>query len=621
MIPDTVKSLPKILMVVEDAIIAEDLGKRLEKSGYSLCPLVRSREMLMEKALGFKPDLILMDMAPEGTMDGIEAAETVYAEQKIPVVFLMNESDEKRLERAQINPLFGYILKPVRDLDLKTTIALVLHASQIDRERREIEALSQAREKKYYELNNLMYLLTDNVPDLIWAKDLDGRYLFVNRTTCEKLLKCDHPRDAIGKTDLFFADREKEAGYQHTLSDMCTNSDEIVKATGQTDRFLAEGLVRKEYLILDVHKSPMRNKEGEIIGMVGAGRDVTPDKETERALRDSEERFRSIVVTSPDGIVLQDADQNIIFCNPAFTSILGYTCREAIELGIYGIHPEDQIPIIEAAHQRRENGEWDSYELEVFHRDGRRLPILISGAPRYKNGIFIGTVAIFKDISERKRVENELNASIKEKEVLLREIHHRVKNNMQVISSLLNLQANKEKENRVVEVLKESQNRVLAMALVHEYLYQTKSLAQIDISEYIRGLAYSITQSYGNGPTPELHISFNDRINIAPDQAIPCGLAVNELVTNAVKHAFPNGQAGRVFIECYRDEEGWLNISVKDNGIGFPDQFDWRRSQTLGLALVKGLIENQLGGSVNLIHNEGATFVLRFPHKTVKNHA
>ncbi len=141
------------------------------------------------------------------------------------------------------------------------------------------EALRES-EKRYHNLYNLLRLMADNVPDLIWAKDLEGKFIFVNQAMCDKLIMCDRPNQALGKTDMFFAKQEQSAGYKHTFGKTCADSDAIIKGRKVPCRFLEDGLVRNKYLVLDVHKAPFLDENGEMIGTVGCGRDVTKEKET-----------------------------------------------------------------------------------------------------------------------------------------------------------------------------------------------------------------------------------------------------------------------------------------------------------------------------------------------------
>jgi two-component sensor histidine kinase len=218
-----------------------------------------------------------------------------------------------------------------------------------------------------------------------------------------------------------------------------------------------------------------------------------------------------------------------------------------------------------------------------------------------------------REISERIRAEEHIKASLAEKEVLLKEIHHRVKNNLQVISSLLYLQSKHSQDEATLEMFLESQQRVRSMALVHERLYQTENLARVDCAEYVRDLASYLRHSYGMASGPvNLEVDVAD-VSLAIDTAVPFGLIVNELTSNALKHAFPHGQGGKILIQLTECEDGQCNLVIRDNGTGLPKGFDLRDTKSLGLQLVKTLTK-QLGGTIDLDRGSGTAFRITFPN-------
>lgn len=218
----------------------------------------------------------------------------------------------------------------------------------------------------------------------------------------------------------------------------------------------------------------------------------------------------------------------------------------------------------------------------------------------------------FNDMLEQIHQHEEvLKASLREKEVLLKEIHHRVKNNLQVISSLLNLQSGVITEPAVLAMFTESQNRIKSMALIHEKLYQSKDLAKIDFSEYVRNLTNHLYRSYvANANLIKLNINI-DNIQLNVDTAIPCGLMLNELVSNALKYAFAPGQKGEIAITLSRRNGGLLELIVKDNGVGLPKDFDIKSSKSLGLKLVN-ILTKQLKGNLDYQVENGTEFKLTF---------
>ncbi|MFQ6041306.1 MAG: histidine kinase dimerization/phosphoacceptor domain -containing protein [Candidatus Poribacteria bacterium] len=214
----------------------------------------------------------------------------------------------------------------------------------------------------------------------------------------------------------------------------------------------------------------------------------------------------------------------------------------------------------------------------------------------------------------RKQTEEQIKTSLQEKEVLLKEIHHRVKNNMQVIVSLLNLQRRYIKDEKYGEMFRESQNRIRSMALIHEKLYQSENLTNIDFAEYIRSLASTLFQTYEAYGKIALKMNIED-ISLSIDSAIPCGLILNELVSNSLKYAFPEGKEGEIKIILRSADENEIELIVSDNGVGIPEDVDIKNTESLGLQLVATLTENQLDGEMQLNRTEGTEFRIKFKGK------
>jgi len=227
-------------------------------------------------------------------------------------------------------------------------------------------------------------------------------------------------------------------------------------------------------------------------------------------------------------------------------------------------------------------------------------------------GNVVAFAGISRDITQRKKAEAEIRHSLKEKETLLREIHHRVKNNMQIISSLLRLQAKYLKNKEDIEIFKESHNRISSMSLIHEKLYQSRDFTNIDFNVYVRDLVKGLFHSYG---TDESRIKLKINVGNFPmgiDSAIPCGLIINELVTNSLKYAFPDGRKGEINIYLGIAGEQEFELIISDNGVGIPEGIDLEKTDTLGLHLVKILAENQLCGEIFLDRKNGTGFKIKF---------
>lgn len=225
--------------------------------------------------------------------------------------------------------------------------------------------------------------------------------------------------------------------------------------------------------------------------------------------------------------------------------------------------------------------------------------------------------------AEKERLENaqselvrsaEVRSSLREKEVLLQELNHRVKNNLQVICSLINMQVRKVQDPSGREALEECQRRVWAIALIHEKLYQAKNYALVPFCEYAKSLAANVFHATGVSPANiKLEVEIDD-VSLTVDKAIPCGLILNELISNALKHAFPHDRLGTLRVEVRSADEGEIVISVSDDGIGVPDGFDSQKSHSLGLQLVSTLVQ-QIDGELRILREHGTVFEIRFPLK------
>ncbi|MBF0519031.1 MAG: response regulator [Nitrospirae bacterium] len=216
------------------------------------------------------------------------------------------------------------------------------------------------------------------------------------------------------------------------------------------------------------------------------------------------------------------------------------------------------------------------------------------------------------EIAERKKAELKISLSLREKEVLLKEIHHRVKNNLQIVSSLLDLQSKYINNSELLDMFKDSQNRLKTMALIHEKLYQSEDLSIINFSRYIPSLLNHLYQSY-NLSTSAISLDTDiEDISIGVDTAVPCGLIINELVSNSLKYAFKNGRDGLLSVYLKRDYDDYFSLTISDNGEGLPDEFDIKNVKSLGLRLVNALVVDQLEGSIDYEGNGGAKYLIKF---------
>ncbi|CAA9589434.1 Phytochrome, two-component sensor histidine kinase; Cyanobacterial phytochrome B [uncultured Synechococcales cyanobacterium] len=341
--------------------------------------------------------------------------------------------------------------------------------------------------------------------------------------------------------------------------------------------------------------------------------DVTKRKQTKEALRQSEEFSRRIIESTQDCVKVLDLEGHLLSMNAAGQKLMEIADIEPLLRTPWANFWQGQDEQTRAAMEIACAG--GSGKFIGFCPTGKGTPkwwevvvtpiLDATGRPER-------LLSVSHDITERKQTEEQIKAALKEKEVLLKEIHHRVKNNLQVISSLLNLQSRSLQDKQYLEIFKDSQDRIKAMALIHEKLYQAKDLARINFAGYIRDLAASLFRSYkGNSAAITLQIHIGD-VSLGIDAAVPCGLIINELVSNALKHAFGMGNKGEIWIELCRNLDHQFALIVSDNGVGFPKNLDFQNTESLGLQLVNTLAA-QLRGRVELSSNGGTEFKITFP--------
>ncbi|HTY03245.1 MAG TPA: histidine kinase dimerization/phosphoacceptor domain -containing protein [Rhodocyclaceae bacterium] len=344
---------------------------------------------------------------------------------------------------------------------------------------------------------------------------------------------------------------------------------------------------------------------------------TTDTERRQRELR-SERSFRSVVEWSPSAMLMVDKEGRIVLVNAAAEDIFGCPRSELV-----GRPVEQLVPPRFSAHHA---GFRDSFfssptprpmgigrDLFARRSDGNEFPVEIGLNPiETEDGLMV--LASIFDITERKRAQERLEMALEEKTVLLNELHHRVKNNLQMISSLLSLQASNSDDERLREVLRESQNRVKAMGLTHQLLYEHKDFSRVDLGEYLNRLAQLLLSAYrGGGRNTRVELVLPaERHYVGLEKAIPCGLAVNELVTNSFKHAFPDGRPGVITVALAGAGDNDIELSVGDDGVGLPEGFEMGATKSLGLRLVL-LLAEQLQGALAVQPGGGAVFLLRFP--------
>ena len=332
--------------------------------------------------------------------------------------------------------------------------------------------------------------------------------------------------------------------------------------------------------------------------------DITVVKKTEKALKESEKNYRDLVDNSLVGIFKNNMDGEILFANKAMAEMFQFdSVYELKQVNIKDLYQnvEDRQPVIEILEKE---GKISNFKTELVGKDGKSVNVIISAS--LSDGIISG---MFMDITELHRAEEEVKESLNEKELLLREIHHRVKNNLQIISSLLELQKQYVKEDSTVAVLDESKNRVMSIAMIHEKLYQSHDLSHINFKDYLNSLLTNLFYSYGVRSHINLMLNL-DEVYLNMETAVPLGIIIIEIISNSLKYAFPNDMAGEIAVNL-TNINGKFELIISDNGVGIPEEVDLKAGTTLGLQLVDSLV-NQIEGTIELDKAEGTKYSITF---------
>jgi PAS domain S-box-containing protein len=334
--------------------------------------------------------------------------------------------------------------------------------------------------------------------------------------------------------------------------------------------------------------------------------------ERERRLSAIFEAAHNVAFVTSD---LRGKESRILDFSPGAEMIFGYWKSEIVGEKLSILHlPEDLDRLAEIHRKMRKQEVEYSGEITLVRKNGEHFPALLTKYPlKDESGSVRAALSVCIDITVLKRAEAQIRATLLEKENLLREIHHRVKNNMQVVSALLVLQSKKTKDRKILEMFRDSEHRIKTMALIHEKLYQSRSFGTIDFSEYLTRLLQYLFRSYEErSARVSLELQVKD-VSLDIDTALPCSLIINELVSNSLKYAFPDGKPGKICIRVRREGAKGYAMEIGDNGIGLPPGLDLEKTGTLGLRLVHGLAVNQLGGSIEPGTGKGTSFIIRFP--------
>ncbi|MBN2382026.1 PAS domain S-box protein [bacterium] len=461
-------------------------------------------------------------------------------------------------------------------------------------ERKNAEQALKEGEEKYR-------TLIENSNDIIFNLDPEGRFTYISPQV-ELLGKT--PEEILSMTifDLVLPEEQ-----EHILHDLC---EIMYQERGIPSQFRIYDQAGKIHWFENCGRV-VKDDQGHVKGFTGILREITARKEAEEALSESQLTNQALVNSIPDlmfrvsseGIFLDYYASQVEMLAMAPEQFLGKSAREVLS-------PElAEMTLANIEKSRASDGEMQVYEYSI------EVP-LHSGHQRYYEARMLAInpkefLIIIRDITDRKRAEMELRDSLREKEILLKEIHHRVKNNLQIISSLLHLQSRRVQDQELLEKFAECQARIQSIALIHTKLYQSSNFSSLDFGEYIRSLMSYILRMFGSRCENIQLINQIKQFSMNIDLAIPCGLIINELVSNAIKHAFVGLDRGTITLDLTKTMDNTVTLIVQDDGIGLPDAINLEHGDSLGLVLINSLVE-QIEGHLEVGHEGGTCFKITF---------
>ncbi|MGB9978944.1 PAS domain S-box protein [Methanobacterium sp.] len=503
----------------------------------------------------------------------------------------------------------------------KTLVPVEIHSKLIElgNEKLILSIIHDITELKKTEKNlrwniNLIHSVAENSPLAFYVvNNKTDSILYINHNFCKlwniESLEKEISNGKIKNKEVILKILPQIEDKEFFMKTCTPLQDEENRSILEDEVSLTDGRVVRRF------STQIRDKKDRYFGRLFICEDISERKKIENSIKDREEHL-SLITDNMLDLIYQANNKGIFeYVSPSIKELLGYEAKDIIGKRdfefISMVHPDDFELLIDTLQAAIKTLKPKRVQHRFRHADGHYIWVETVGNPMSNDkGEFSGAVYITRDITELKNVENQLKSSLEEKEVLLREIHHRVKNNMQIISSLLNLQSRYLNDEKTVNVLNESRNRVRSMAMVHEELYRSHDLSKIDFADYIQRLLSGLFSSYGvddNFIKPEINVK-DVLLNI--DIAVPCGLIINELVSNSLKHAFIHGQKGNISIKFHPKGEKY-ELIVADDGIGIPENIDFENTKSLGLQLVNTLAK-QLSGNIDIYRDTGTIFKIVF---------
>jgi len=619
--------MARLILVEDEIIIATDIQSRLRDTDHDIISIEATGEGAITRAGELRPDVVLMDVVLKGEKDGIEAARQIIERFHIPIIFLTAHSDAATVKRATATASYGLLFKPFDVLELSAAIEMAIQRHGV--------------EEKVRESDRRIREITDALPVVVYEADTTGRVIFANAMAF----------DMFGYTK-----EELEGGM--FIFQVVTDADVVRARTMYRWRTGGDVAGRVEYTALrkdgsmfpiSVHGVPIR-RDGAVVGVRGIIVDITERKEAEERVKEHTHTMEILNRIMTEGNRATDVRSFAETATKLACELMHFDIGN-----IYLIDADARYATLQYIQGLPETGQGADEKIPC--QDAPLNAILIDGEPLFAEDYVtflplrapfgvesLASVPLFsqdtiigvlnvgsatthtfsqaeKDlliamgnevgvVIAKLQTDEFIRTTLKEWEIHLKEIHHRVENNMQIVSSLLSLQAAGATEPETIEMLNESQRQIRSMALIHEQLYRSGFLTEIDFDYCVESLIDELLQMHNVAENKITITADIENVQLGMDAAITCALIINELVSNSLKYAFPDGHTGEVTVTL-QHSNGAHTLTVVDDGVGFPADLDFRKTDSLGMQLVVTLV-NQLKGTIELNRENGTAFIISF---------
>ncbi len=592
----------KILLVEDEIIIAMAESRTIEGFGYDVVTAHKG-EAAIETALADENiGLIIMDIELGGAVDGSEAARRILEKRDVPIVFLTSHTQREYVDRVKEIARYGYVIKNSGEFVLRSAIEMAFELFEAKTRKKNKSGESEELQASEAQKNAILNGITANLAFV----DSELKIIWVNNTAARSVNKL--PEEMKGQAcHKFWADPEKPCPNCPTLKAFQT------KKTEQTIMRTPDGRVWEE------KGEPVFDQGGNLIGVVEIAADITERVRTEEALRRSEQQLQFVLQGSRLGFWDWNLETNEVQRNERWAEMLGYRLNDVeftVKQWIDFIHPDDREMALKSITDHIE-GRTPVHRIEYRMRtkDGRYKWILdqAMAVSVDKNGKVNRMSGTHTDITDRRIAEEKIKALLAEKELMLKEVHHRVKNNMNTVASLLALQEElvKDESAAAAAALNDSRNRLTSMKVLYDKLYRSENFKETSFREYISPLVEEIVNNFPNAAIVKIEKNIDD-FSVDAKKLSSLGIIINELLTNIMKYAFTGRANGLISISA-SSADGLARVSVRDDGIGMPEPADVSKAEGFGLQLVE-MLTRQLGGSIKCESGigNGTVFTLEF---------